>query len=247
MKKIILAFLLTFSSMIADDFSDFTDEFDKEYAKKETKAVPDPLNGYNRLITKFNDNMYEYVLSPVASTYANIVPQKARVGISNFLNNLAFPIRFANNLFQLKLKKSGEEVGKFVVNTIWGFGGLVDLSDELGLGKNDEDFGQTLGYWGVGEGVHIVLPILGPSNIRDITGMVVDGYINPLRSAGTRYIDKYKIPTNTFQDLAIRGFETVNKVSLNLGAYEALKKDALDLYPFLKNVYNQKRRNDIKK
>ncbi|PIF03463.1 MAG: ABC transporter [Arcobacter sp.] len=207
--------------MIADDFSDFTDEFDKEYAKKETKAVPDPLNGYNRLITKFNDNMYEYVLSPVASTYANIVPQKARVGISNFLNNLAFPIRFANNLFQLKLKKSGEEVGKFVVNTIWGFGGLVDLSDELGLGKNDEDFGQTLGYWGV--------------------------YINPLRSAGTRYIDKYKIPTNTFQDLAIRGFETVNKVSLNLGAYEALKKDALDLYPFLKNVYNQKRRNDIKK
>ena len=113
----------------------------------------------------------------------------------------------------------------------------------LNLNKKEEDFGQTLGYYGVGSGFHIVLPFFGPSNLRDTIAMAADSYIDPLSNSGSL---KYKIPNRTEKTLGITLFRTLNTTSLNLGQYESLREDAIDLYPFLKNAYEQNRENKIK-
>lgn len=231
------------SSEIVND--NFADEFDKEFAKTEEKHVFDPLSGYNRVMTNFNDKVYINVLNPVATGYSNTFPQTFRVAMSNFFDNLLFPIRFVNNLLQFKLDNCAEELGRFVVNTIWGLGGFMDpASSELGWEAHKEDFGQTLGFYGVGEGFHIVLPLLGPSNLRDMVGLVADGYVSPVSATGASDI-QYKIPENIAQQLGIQVGDTINSTSLRLGQYENIKKDSLDLYPFLRDIYSQSRNKQI--
>ena len=115
---------------------------------------------------------------------------------------------------------------------------------ELNMKTHDEDFGQTLGFYGVGEGFPIVLPFLGPSNLRDTVGLVADSYVNPLSTTGDSDL-RYKIPNNMGQQIAIQTFDAVNSTSLKLGQYESLKKDALDLYPFLRDIYSQARKKQI--
>jgi len=159
---------------------------------------------------------------------------------------LRFPIRLANNLLQFKIKNSAEETGRFVVNTIFGLGGLFDpAKTDLGWERHDEDLGQTLGFYGLPDGPYIVLPILGSSNLRDTVGLVGDTYISPLYSADADNIC-YKIPQNTYQDVLIGSVEVINKTSLHLGEYDLIKKDALDLYSFLRDAYTQQRRQKIK-
>ena len=161
--------------------NEFFDDFDNEFAKTEEKHPFDPLSGYNRVMTTFNDKLYINVLNPVATGYSNTLPQSFRISVSNFFDNLLFPIRFVNNLLQFKFQNCTEELGRFVVNTIWGLGGFMDpASSELGWKAHNEDFGQTLGFYGVGEGFHVVLPFLGPSNLRDMVGLVADGYVSPI-------------------------------------------------------------------
>ncbi|WP_083568692.1 VacJ family lipoprotein [Arcobacter sp. LA11] len=223
-----------------DEFEDdFSDEF------KDAKESMDPLEPYNRVMTSFNDFMYINFLTPVAKGYAEVVPEEARVGISNFLHNITFPIRFVNNILQFKINYAAEELGRFAVNSTVGILGFMDPAKEsFNLEKREEDFGQTLGYYGVGEGFHIVLPIYGPSNLRDVIGSVGDNYINPLTDVSSI---KYKIPDRPEKTLGITVFSTLNRTSLNLGKYENLKKDAIDdLYPFLKDIYTQNREKLIK-
>ncbi|MGB6327330.1 MAG: VacJ family lipoprotein [Halarcobacter sp.] len=215
--------------------------FDDEYAQKAENA--DPLEPYNRLVTSFNDILYVNVLNPTARTYANVVHQDIRVGISNFFHNITFPIRFANNILQFKFSYASEELGRFLLNSTVGILGFMDpAKEQFNLQKREEDFGQTLGYYGFKEGFHIVLPILGPSNLRDLAGNLVDNYIDPLSTGEI----KYKIPNNIEKTVAIKTFDTVNKISLNLGKYENVKEDAIDLYPFLKDIYTQQREKLIK-
>lgn len=245
MKNLIFVLFLTLSSFADETFDDFTNEFDNEFKRQETKVVFDPLSGYNRVMTNFNDKVYENVLNPVATGYSNTVNENVRIGISNFFNNLLFPVRFVNNLLQFKFENSAEELGRFLVNTLWGFAGILDpAKDDLGWVSHDEDFGQTLGYWGVGEGFHVVLPFLGPSNLRDMFGLVADGYVNPLTTTASNEVS-YKIPNNTYEQLGIKTVDVVNGTSLRLGQYEAIKKDALDLYPFLRDIYTQSRNKQI--
>ncbi len=218
------------------------DEFDDEFASAD-EEVSDPLSGYNRAMTSFNDGFYVYVLDPTARGYAYVVPEIARKGISNVFNNLMFPIRFVNNILQLKFENSMEELGRFVVNSTFGILGLMDVADsELGWKEHDEDFGQTLGYYGIGPGFHVVLPFLGPSNVRDIVGLSVDSFADPTFSTQ----NDWKIPNNLEKSIGLKALNVTNKTSLHLGEYENIKKDALDLYPFLRDVYEQKRENEIK-
>ena len=222
------------------EYDDFEDEFADEFANTQVEVF-DPLSGYNRVMTSFNDGVYTYALSPVATGYTYVFPQTLRVGISNFFSNLLFPLRFINNLLQLKFENSVEELGRFLINTTFGLAGFMDpAKTELGWEAHDEDFGQTLGYYGVGEGFHVVLPFLGPSNLRDIVGLAADGYISPLSTTGSSDIG-YKIPNNSLENVGIIATDTINSTSLRLGQYESIKKDALDLYPFLRDVYNQRR------
>lgn len=227
-----------------DEFSDeFSDEFDNEF-KNEEKEIFDPLSGYNRVMTSFNDTVYMNVLIPISKGYASVMPQGVRKGISNFFNNLMFPVRFTNNLLQLKFKNSTEELGRFVVNTVLGLGFFDPAKTELGWEEHDEDFGQTLGFYGVGEGFHVVLPLLGPSNLRDMLGLTTDSYVSALSSTGSSDI-RYKIPDNLAQSIAISSSDNINEISLTPGQYENLRKDALDLYPFLRDIYTQSRKKKI--
>ena len=245
MKNIIILFALTIFCFADEKYNDdFTQDFDSEFTNNNVEIF-DPLSGYNRLMTNFNDKVYINVLNPISEGYAYVVPQTARIGVDHFFDNLMFPVRFTNNLLQLKFQNSAEELERFVVNTLWGLGGFLDpATNELKINAHKEDFGQTLGFYGVGEGFPVVLPFLGPSNVRDIVGIAGDSYISPLTVTGNEDI-KYKIPNNLEQQIGIQAFDVVNSTSLKLGQYESLKKDALDLYPFLRDIYSQARKKQI--
>ena len=223
----------------ASNVSEFEDEFEDE-----GETLNDPLIGYNTFITSFNDGVIRYALNPVSKVYGSIIPQPLRIGISNAIHNLQFPIRFANNLLQGKFQNVSDELGRFLINSTFGLAGVMDPAKEYkGMLPHNEDFGQTLGFYGVEAGYHIVLPFLGPSNVRDLVGITVDAYASPL--VNVRGLENYKIPQNFIQSVGIYAGQTINKNSLQLGQYESLKKDALELYPFLREIYEQKRVAEI--
>jgi len=223
------------------------DEFEDEFSEQESNDTIDPLSGYNRVMTSFNDTYFTYLLNPVSEAYAFVIPQTLRLGLSNAVDNIQFPIRFANNLLQGKFQNSSDEMGRFIINSTVGLGGLIDVATDYmttPIPAHDEDFGQTLGYYGVGSGFHVVLPFIGPSNIRDIVGLSADAYLSPITNI-SELDSSYKIPKTFGVTAAIYGGYMINKTSLHLGEYENLKEDAVDLYPFLRDVYEQKRNSDI--
>ena len=217
----------------------FEDEFENEF--KKTKEVYDPLIGYNRAMTSFNDKIYIYAYNPISKSYTYIVPEIGRVGISNFFNNLKFPINFTNNLLQLKFDHGIKELARFMINSTVGLLGFIDIASYAGIESYEEDFGQTLGYYGVGSGFYIVLPFLGSSNLRDTLSLSMDMYSSPISYTS----QPYQIPKSLEEALAIKTGYYVNKNSLHLGEYESLKKDALDYYLFFRDAYEQKRDREI--
>jgi phospholipid-binding lipoprotein MlaA len=134
----------------------------------------DPMERWNRGTYRFNDALDRALLKPVAKRYQEHVPQVVRTGVSNVLTHLAFPTTIVNDLLQLKLKDTAVDLGRFVLNSTLGLGGLLDPASRVGLTRNDEDFGQTLGRWGVPPGPYLVLPLLGPSTLRDAPAFAVD-------------------------------------------------------------------------
>lgn len=241
---IILLVIFSFANENNTNIDDLENEFDTEFSE-DKKEVFDPLSGYNRIITSFNDKVFINILNPISEGYAYILHENIRVGIDNFFENIMFPVRFSNNLLQLKFKNSGEELERFLVNTTWGILGFMDpATKKLDIKAHKEDFGQTLGFYGVGDGFHVVLPFLGPSNLRDIVGITADSYTSPLSTSGDKFT-QYKIPNTTMEQIGIKTFDVINSNSLKLGQYESLKKDALDLYPFMRDIYTQARKKQI--
>lgn len=223
----------------------FDDSFEAEFdAPLVQKQHFDPLQGYNELMTGFNDGFYTSVLIPASKEYKRIIPKGARVSISNFFDNLLFPVRFVNNILQFKLQNSGEELLRFLINSTIGVLGLFDPAQKkFDLKAHHEDFGQTLGYYGVGSGFHVVLPFLGPSNLRDVTGLVADSVADPIYRYDERF---YNITEKNYETLVAKAYGILNERSLHIGEYESLKKDALVLYPFLRDLYEQRREKLIK-
>jgi len=234
-----------------DTFDDEFDEFEDEFSDEVAVEVSDPLGGYNRFMTGFNDKLYFWVLKPVATGYSWVVPEFARRGINNFFKNLYYPVRLVNNVLQLKFKNAGEETLRFVTNSTIGVLGLWDPAKVwFGLEAHPEDFGQTFGVWGIGPGPHIVLPVLGPSNLRDAIGLAPQWiYLNPVNNISTvadlSGLEKIEELDKTETKLGILALERVNNTSLRLGEYESLKKDAIDFYPFLRDFYEQNRQRLI--
>ena len=251
--RFLLFILLTFANIYAIPASNTTqkaqvqnmDDFDKEFAvsDKENKEEIDPLLGYNRAMTNFNDKFYLHVLEPTAKVYRAILPKPLRKGLTNAFNNLMYPIRLLNNLLQFKLKNSFLETQRFLLNSTIGLAGLIDVAnDNFHIKQHQEDFGQTLGFYGIKSGFYIVWPFLGPSNLRDTVGMITDGLINPMTYMENR---GYNLFDNSTESLGVKVGEIVDYSSLHIGEYEELKKDAIDLYPFLKNIYEQRRKKQI--
>lgn len=214
----------------AQDFAEFESEFTPQI------TVNDPLEGYNRFMTSFNDTLYMYALIPVAKGYAKVVPTPVREGVGNVFDNLLFPVRFANSLLQGKLGYSMEELARFMVNSTVGIAGWNDVAGEsLNIPRRDEDLGQTLGHYGMGSGFHLVLPILGPSNLRDTLGRVGDSFANPI---------SYVEPAH--DSLALKAYENLNTLSFRSKEYEQLRKDVIDIYPLLRDLYEARRNTLIK-
>jgi len=221
-----------------------TDEFGDEFSEDPEPEVFDPLSGYNRLMTGFNDGLYVYVLDPVLIKGYNYIPEPARVSVNNFFENLYYPVSLVNNVLQLKVSHSGTETLRFVINSTLGVLGLFDPARSwFGFEAHKEDFGQTLGYYGVGGGFHIVLPFFGPTNLRDLSGDFIDFYVNPIYYVDVR---KYNIINNKYQGWGLITYKEFNKISLYTKEYENVRKDALDLYPFMRDLYEQNREKLIK-
>lgn len=200
---------------------------------------PDPLAPFNEKMFWFNLRLDEYVLRPAATAYDRVLPDAAQRSVDRFFKNLGIVERLANNLFQLKLRGAGQEMGRFALNTTLGGVGLFDVADDwFGLKESNEDFGQTLGIYGVGPGPYLVLPFFGPSTIRDGAGLAVDTFLNPMN---------YLLSTTDV--IAIRGgisvSRAVNYRSLNLEFFEDVDRFAVDLYGAVQDAYLQKRKKEV--
>ncbi len=200
-------------------------------------TISDPIEPFNRAMFQFNDKLYFWVLKPVAQGYSKVVPEQARSGVQNFFFNLAFPIRFVSAVLQADFKGAGTETGRFVVNTLWGIGGLLDPAsgEKIDLPKQDPDLGQTLGIYGLGHGFYIVWPVIGPSSLRDSIDIAGEYFLYPVS-----YIQPW------YDWLAVRSYEVVNDASLRIGDYEAIKGAAIDPYVALRDAYVQYRWMKIK-
>ena len=213
-----------------DDFDDFGE------TEEALPSYSDPLEPMNRFFFTFNDKLYYWVLKPVSNAYSYVVPGDVRLSIGNFVNNLAAPIRLLNNLLQWKLEESGVVVLRFVINTTLGVYGFGDPAlTEFGFEPQLEDFGQTLGVWGVGEGIYLCWPILGPSNVRDTIGFGVDAYTHPM----VYYFDDLAVGAGYYAG------SRVNLLSLNPDVYDDLKKYSLDPYVSMRQVYLDYRRGKV--
>jgi len=223
-----------------DSFSSgFEDEF---LAAKKVESY-DPLKGYNIQMTKFNDFVYMNMLGPIAKGYRYIVPTPVRTSVSNFATNLLFPIRFINNILQLKFYNAFEETNRFLINSTIGLAGLFDpATSQAHIKPHVEDFGQTLGFYGIGNDIHIVLPLLGPSNLRDTIGLVADSFLSPVNYA----YQKNHVFDNSSEFLLYNSYIILNEYSFHQKEYESIRKDALNPYILLKNIYEQRRKKLIK-
>jgi len=190
----------------------------------------DPLEGVNRKIFWFNDHVDGYVLEAVASGWAKVAPTRVRTCIANFFDNLRFPIVTANDLLQAKPAAAGKDFVRFSLNTSLGFLGFFDPAAGWGLEKQDEDFGQTLGVWGVPGGPYLVLPLLGPSNLRDGAGLCVDYAL----AVTPFFVDEYIL-------VSAQVVNTVDQRSLVLKEVEEAKRSSFDYYVFVRNAYAQRR------
>lgn len=210
-------------------------ELQEDFESRPT--VADPLEPYNRLVFRFNDGLYTYVLIPVADGYSAVVPEPFRQGIENVFDNVRFPGRMVNHLLQGRPVRSAQEVAGFVVNTVFGFGGLLDPADSISwLGPPEKDTGTTLGTWGIGQGVYIVWPVLGPSTLRSSVGMVGDYFLDPL----------YYIEDEEF-GFWLSGVENFNKLPSLMGRYQDMKDFGIEPYSSVKDGYVQYRRQKIRK
>jgi len=196
----------------------------------QTTPEYDPWMGFNRKIFWFNDQLDTHVLAPVATGWHTVTPQPMQDGISNFFSNLRFPVNLFNDLLQGKPIDGAKAVGRFTVNTVLGFGGFLDPASELGLKPHEEDFGQTLGVWGVPPGPYLVLPVLGASSARDAPALAVDSAaaITPF------FIDGWIL-------VGARVVDVVNTRAQFLKAVEEAKAASLDYYTFVRNAYLQRR------
>jgi len=195
----------------------------------------DPLERWNRGVYRINDAIDRGVLKPVATRYRRHVPQVIRTGVSNVLTNLAYPTTIVNDLLQLKLKDTVSDLGRFALNSTLGLGGLLDPASRVGLARNDEDFGQTLGRWGVPPGPYLMLPLLGPSTLRDAPAFAVDTQTD-LRS---------QLDLKTGERAAVAVLSVLDGRASLLSLDDSIRR-AFDPYAFVRDAWLQRREYKVR-
>lgn len=201
----------------------------------QSSTVNDPLEPFNRGMFAFNNALDRALIEPAARVYAFLTPDFFRTGVQNFMRNLRTPLIVANNVLQGDIKGAGVASARFVINTVGGIGGLVDVAGANGLPFEPEDFGQTLAVWGFGEGFYLVLPVIGPSNLRDGVGLAVETYADPVRLYAFNRDEEWIYYT--------RGaVEAIDNRARMLTVVRDMRRNSLDYYAAVRSAYTQKRR-----
>lgn len=198
--------------------------------------INDPFEGLNRAVFSFNEGFDTVIGNPVARAYRTVAPQPVRTGVNNFLTNLRMPINIANNILQGNISGAFQGTTRLVVNTFVGLGGVFDVAGAEGIPYHHGDFGQTMGVWGIGHGAYLVLPIIGPSSVRDATGMAVDTYFDPVRM----YL------FNTDREWLHYTRVGMSYVSIRenlMDALEDLQRHSFDYYAAMRSAYVQRRQS----
>ena len=194
----------------------------------------DPLEPFNRSVYSFNEGLDRAVLKPVATAYQNITPSPVRTGVTNFFENISDVWSMVNNVLQAKPAQAADSLFRVTTNTLWGVGGIFDVATELKIPKHKEDFGQTLGTWGLGSGPYVVLPLFGPSSVRDTAGLVVDMQGDLVSQSGN-------VPARN----SLKTLNLVDTRASLLRAGDLLDQAALDKYAFTRDAYLQRRKSLI--
>jgi phospholipid-binding lipoprotein MlaA len=194
----------------------------------------DPIEGFNRAMFAFNEGLDTAIIKPVATGYEAVLPSPVRTGVTNFFGNIDDLFIGVNNLLQGKVPEAFSDLGRVVINTTIGLLGVLDVASEAGLEKHDEDFGQTFGRWGVGNGAYVVVPFFGPRTVRDTVGLVLDVAADPVANHE---------PTRVRNAALV--LRLVNDRANLLPADKVVEEAALDKYSYMRDAYLQRRRNQI--
>ena len=208
------------------------------------KASDECFEGVSRSIFKFNLAFDDYVLEPIAKGYSKL-PSPIRTGTGNFTSNISTLLSIPNSLLQGNLKQVGHASGSFIVNTTVGILGFLNPAERLGLKPHKEDVGQTLGAYGIGPGCYFVLPILGPTTVRDSVGLIADTFVDPFAQITLRENELLGVSGNRLDYYSLKGTNAVDFRSDNLTSFESLEKNSIDLYSSYKSIYLQDRENKI--
>lgn len=207
----------------------------------DSQEISDPFESTNRMVFSFNNVVDDAVIHPVAKGYNAVLPKPARTGVTNVLRNLRSPVNFANQVLQGDFGGAGDVLVRTAVNTLVGLGGLFDVAGHEGIPYEHEDFGQTLGVWGVEHGPYVVVPVIGPSSARDYLGFVVDGFMDPLRWYLFNIDEEHIYYTKV-------GIEYLNLRASLVDVLEDLEKSSIDYYAATRSAYYQSRealQNDV--
>ena len=238
LKKIILVsfLLLSFSAWGTDSDNVKTSSEDFKTSNYEDE-IYDPIEPLNRAIFSFNNFADKAILEPTAKGYKKL-PAPIQSGLSNFLNNIKLPLVVVNQILQGQFENASNSTGRFLVNTTAGVLGLVDVAKKIGLEQTQEDFGQTLAKWGVGDGFYIVLPIFGPSNVRDTAGMMLTYATDPVNAYAIKENEAWILPTRTATNAIDQRSKIIDEVN-------ALRNNSLDYYAAVRSSYYQNRKAAI--
>ena len=208
-------------------------------ALAEFQKLNDPMELANRGIFSFNQALDKIIIKPVTRIYRTIAPSPIREAIRRFLQNLRTPVILANDLLQGAGGRASNTIVRFFINSTWGLLGFMDPASNMGFEQHDEDFGQTLAVWGIGEGPYLMLPLLGPSNPRDLVGKVVDYFVDPINWWATT-TDNNEVP---IVRTIVSGIDTRDHL---WDALEDIEKNSIDRYASFRSLYRQRRNDDIR-
>ncbi len=233
---LISIFLFSFPlwSLESDKINTNSEDFETSNYEDE---IYDPLESVNRIIFSFNNAADQIILEPISKGYRKL-PSPIQTSIGNFLNNLKMPLVVINQLLQGQGGNAVESSGRFIINSTAGLLGLIDVAEKVGLEQKQEDFGQTLATWGVGDGFYIVLPIFGPSNVRDASGMILTSLTDPINAYAVTEGEGWVIPAKTASN-------AINDRSKIIDEVNALRDNSLDYYAAVRSSYYQNRKAAI--
>lgn len=231
MRNFILIMLIIFSQSLFGQ-EEFLEDFESEYTQS---VIKDPFEKYNRFMTEVNWDIYDYVFDPALQVYNTATPLGLRLGIYNFFDNLASPLRFLSHLFSFRFNDAINEFGRFTLNSTFGIGGILDIATPNGLYSKRSDFGITFGRWGIDGEFYFVLPLIGPSNFRDILAMPLNALAYP-----TTYLEPFLLSAGVYT------FKEFNYTARHKDTLDTFRRDSLNTYVLMKNSYEQHRNELIK-